>query len=75
MGRVSVIRPDASSIPDGPGAYLFRDELLEQLTGHGHRPYAIEYAGTLFQPGQRGHLILAVCLSSVESGQFLAEPV
>jgi excinuclease ABC subunit C len=25
MGRVSVLRPDASSIPDGPGAYLFRD--------------------------------------------------
>ena len=25
MGRVSVPRPDASSIPDGPGAYLFRD--------------------------------------------------
>ena len=25
MGCVSVIRPDASSIPDGPGAYLFRD--------------------------------------------------
>jgi excinuclease ABC subunit C len=26
MGRVSVPRPDASSIPDAPGAYLFRDD-------------------------------------------------
>ena len=25
MGRVSVQRPDPSSIPDAPGAYLFRD--------------------------------------------------
>ncbi len=25
MGRVSFLRPDASSIPDSPGAYLFRD--------------------------------------------------
>jgi excinuclease ABC subunit C len=26
MGRVSFVRPDPSSIPDSPGAYLFRDD-------------------------------------------------